>query len=199
MKLLAMKLLIVDDDKVTRDLLREVFEKEGYEINVVNSGEQALSVLAKHSFELILTDIRMLDLDGLQLLRKIKEIQKQAVVILMTGFGTMEGAIEAIQKGAFDYISKPFRLEDIKAVISRAAEHARFLKEPNSAVSMGPVARPKTLIGKSPLIVEVYRTLARATLSPSNVLIVGESGTGKELVARGIHENSSRKAAKFVG
>jgi DNA-binding NtrC family response regulator len=121
-------------------------------------------------------------------------------VILMTGFGTMEGAIEAIQKGAFDYISKPFKLNELKSVVARARKHWEAQQSPSTGPASPSDASfaPRSLIGKSPKIVEVYKTLARATLSPSNVLIVGESGTGKELVARGIHEHSARRQKKFV-
>jgi two-component system, NtrC family, response regulator AtoC len=197
-----LRILIVDDDKVTRDLLREIFERENYEVELVPSGEAALSVLRSHSFPIVLSDIRMFDVNGLELLSQIKKSNNHTVVILMTGFGTMEGAIKAIQEGAFDYISKPFKLNELKAVIGRAAEHWRALAGENTAVDPDEAAgsgfAPKTLIGKSPLIVEVYKTLARATMSNSNVLIIGESGTGKELVARGIHDNSTRRNKRFV-
>jgi len=192
-----MKLLIVDDDRVTRELLREVFEKEGYEVTLASSGERALEALRAESFPLVLSDIRMLELDGMSVLAYIKKNKLPSVVILMTGFGTMEGAIGAIQEGAFDYVSKPFDLGELKAVMARGAAHFTEAQRPH-AIPEHQSFPARTLIGKSPRIVEVYKTLARATLSPSNVLIVGESGTGKELVARGIHENSPRRAKPFV-
>jgi two-component system response regulator AtoC len=197
-----LKILVVDDDKVTRDLLREIFERENFDVEVVGSGEQALATLKKTFYPLVLSDIRMLDLNGLELLSQIKKMGSHSVVILMTGFGTMQGAIKAIQDGAFDYISKPFKINELKAVVNRAAEHfrsqAKVEIEAEDEASPTSGFAPKTLIGKSPLIVEVYKTLARATMSTSNVLIIGESGTGKELVARGIHENSTRRARRFV-
>ncbi len=195
-----MRLLIVDDDRVTRELLREVFEKEGYSVALASGGEVAIEQLNKEIFPLILSDIRMLDVDGMSVLAHIKEHKLPSVTILMTGFGTMEGAIGAIQKGAFDYVSKPFDLNELKAVMARGAEHFTQSQRPAASAPSEKNIFPggRTLIGKSPKIVEVYKTLARATLSPSNVLIVGESGTGKELVARGIHENSPRRQARFV-
>jgi len=198
-----MKVLVVDDDKVTRDLLREILEREGYEVRAVASGEEAIKVLGETSFPLVLSDIRMLEVSGMGVLSHLKQTSAPSVVILMTGFGTMEGAINAIQEGAFDYISKPFKLDELKSLVARAAKHWLSLQAQSldSSIHDSPPAesfRPKTLIGKSPQIVEVYRTLARATLSPSNVLLIGESGTGKELVARGIHDNSQRRAKKFV-
>jgi two-component system, NtrC family, response regulator AtoC len=192
-----MKILVVDDDKVTRDLLKEFFEREAYQVTLVASGEEALTAVQKESFPLILSDIRMLELNGLELLANLKRLGVRSVVILMTGFGNMEGAIEAIQQGAFDYISKPFRLNELRAVVDRAAKHWQSLGTPAEVLPEIPLA-PKALIGKSPQIVEVYKTLARATMATSNVLIVGESGTGKELVARGIHDNSPRRAKAFI-
>jgi two-component system, NtrC family, response regulator AtoC len=192
-----MKILVVDDDKVTRDLLKEFFERGDYHVTLVASGEEALTSVRKETFPLILSDIRMLELNGLELLAHLKRMGVRSVVILMTGFGNMEGAIEAIQQGAFDYISKPFRLNELKAVVDRAAKHWQSLGSPAEAIPVMPLA-PKALIGKSPQIVEVYKTLARATMATSNVLIVGESGTGKELVARGIHDNSSRRMKAFI-
>lgn len=193
-----MKLLIVDDDRVTRDLLKEVFEKEGYQIELAPSGEAAIRFLKKEDFPLILSDIRMLDVDGLGVLSFVREFRPRSVVLLMTGFGTMDGAIRAIQHGAFDYVSKPFQLDELKALVARAADQWTSNARPTERPSPSVPFQPKTLIGKSPQIVEVYKTLARATLSPSNVLIVGESGTGKELVARGIHDNSARREKRFV-
>lgn len=192
-----MKLLVVDDDKVTRELLREYFEREGYSVEQAASAEQAKEMVATTPFPLVLSDIRMLDMDGLELLSFIKKQNSNSVVILMTGFGNMEGAVKAIQEGAFDYISKPFRLEDLKSVVFRAARHWSSLSDPQTRAPE--IAfQSKSFIGKSPQIVEVYKVLARATLSDSSVLITGESGTGKELVARAIHENSQRYGKPFV-
>ena len=112
-----MNLLVVDDDKVTRDLLHEIFEKEGFHVELANSGEAAMRKLEDGQFPLILSDIRMLDVDGMALLSHIKRTGGSSVVILMTGFGTMEGAIQAIQTGAFDYISTPFKLNERKSLV----------------------------------------------------------------------------------
>jgi two-component system, NtrC family, response regulator AtoC len=194
-----MNLLVVDDDKVTRDLLREILEKEKYDVTLASSGEEALKLLTGRAFPVVLSDIRMLEVGGMAVLDHIKQKQLGSVVILMTGFGTMEGAIEAIRQGAFDYISKPFRLEELKALVARGWKHWEDIQKPlKRGLAPENVGTPRTLIGKSPAIVDVYKTLARATLSPSNVLIVGESGTGKELVARAIHENSTRKKNPFI-
>lgn len=197
----AIGILVVDDDEVTRKLLHEILAKEGYVVTQAESGEQAVKKLKTERFPIVLSDIRMLELDGMAVLREVKKSSPDSVVILMTGFGNMEGAIEAIQEGAFDYVSKPFKIDDLKTVVARAA------KQWETRISKDGSARPevrssevtaKGLIGKSPKIVDVYKTLARAALSDSTVLVMGESGTGKELVARAIHDNGPRRGKKFV-
>ena len=194
------RVLVVDDDEVMRKLLREVLEKSGYEVQLAPSGEDAVKAMSRETFPVIISDIRMLEMDGMAVLREVKKAGKRSAVILMTGFGSMEGAIEAIQEGAFDYISKPFQMDELKAVVARAIKHWESV---NARSSVQPALRSidaasKGLIGKSPKIVEIYKTLARAALSASNVLVTGESGTGKELVARAIHDNSQRRAKRFV-
>jgi two-component system response regulator AtoC len=193
-------ILVVDDDDVTRKLLKEVLEKEGYATQLADSGEQAVRLIARGQFPIVLSDIRMVELDGMAVLREAKKKETGCAVILMTGFGSMEGAIEAIQEGAFDYVSKPFKIDDLKTVIARAAKHWESTRGGN-AQGTGAVrldVSAKGLIGKSPTIVEVYKTLARAAMSSSTVLVIGESGTGKELVARAIHDNSPRRTKRFV-
>jgi DNA-binding NtrC family response regulator len=192
--------LVVDDDDVTRRLLKEVLEKEGYTVRLAESGEVAVRALKRESFPIIVSDIRMLELDGMAVLREAKLRDSHTAVILMTGFGSMEGAIEAIQEGAFDYVSKPFKIDDLKAVVARAAKHWESAHGGGKGVAHAGKLEvsSKALIGKSPKIVEVYKTLARAAMSSSTVLVNGESGTGKELVARAIHDNGARRAKRFV-
>jgi len=194
-----MKILVVDDDRVTLNMLKEFLEGKSFEVVLAQNADQALERMKRESIQLILSDIRMEESDGLSLLSAVKKVNPEVVMILMTGFGSMEGAIEAIQKGAFDYISKPFDLNKLLSLINKAVGHIEVLRNSNQARAGTPsIEPPRSLIGSTPKIVEVYKTLARATLSSSTVLIHGESGTGKELVARAIHENSDRKAAKFV-
>jgi two-component system, NtrC family, response regulator AtoC len=201
------KILVVDDDPVSRDLLKEVLEKEEFEVRLAASGEAAAKCLAIEDFPLILSDIRMKEKSGFDLLRELKENEKKkkrlpTVVVLMTGFGSMEGALEALREGAFDYISKPFQLTDLRGLIARAWKHVLFIRQADHQPSrvnpaMG-TTLAQSLIGKSPKIVEMYRTIARASLTSSSVLISGEAGTGKALVARAIHENGARKGKGFA-
>ena len=193
-----MKILIVDDDPVTLSMLKEFLEKNHFHVYLAQNADQAVDEVRKNGIQIVLSDIRMEESDGLSLLGELKKRYPKIVMILMTGFGSMEGAIEAIQKGAFDYISKPFDLNRLLALVNKAVKHAQSLNQESSDPIAPVLEGPRTLIGRSPKIVEVYKTVARATLSSSTVLISGESGTGKELVARAIHENSDRKNKKFV-
>ncbi len=195
-----MKILIVDDDVVTLNMLKEFLESHDFTVFLAESADQAVVQVRNQRLSLVLSDIKMEDSDGLSLLSELKKKDPNIVMILMTGFGSMQGAIEAIQKGAFDYISKPFDLKKMLTLVQKAARHVESLKRA-ATKEVGPppaIETPRTLIGRSPQIVEVYKTVARATLSSSTVLISGESGTGKELVARAIHSNSNRKHKKFV-
>jgi two-component system response regulator AtoC len=193
-----MKILVVDDDSVTLNMLKEFLEKNSFNVFLAQDADQAIEVVRKQHIELVLSDIRMEESNGLSLLSDLKKANPKIVVILMTGFGSMEGAIEAIQKGAFDYISKPFDLNKLLSLVNKAVKHIQSLGRDDGAKAPPAIETPRTLIGSSPKIVEVYKTVARATLSSSTVLIRGESGTGKELVARAVHQNSDRKTKKFV-
>lgn len=197
------QVLVIDDDEVMRKLLGEVLTRDGYQVELASSGEEAtkkIKIKGAH-YPLIVSDIRMLEMSGMAVLREVKKVMPQSVMILMTGFGSMEGALEAIQEGAFDYISKPFKMDDLKAIVARAHKHWESLQAQSKNQSTGqekPVLRSQTMIGKSQKIVEVYKTVARAALSTSNVLLTGESGTGKQLVAHAIHDNSPRRKKTFV-
>jgi two-component system response regulator AtoC len=193
-----MKILVVDDDPVNLNMLKEFLEKNHFEVVLAQSADQAMQMVNQHRVPLVLSDIRMEESDGLSLLGDLIAAHPKIVMIMMTGFGSMEGAIEAIQKGAFDYISKPFDLNKLLALVNKAAKHVKTLGQTAEPEADLPPAAPKVLIGSSPKMVEVYKTIARATLSSSTVLIRGESGTGKELVARAIHANSDRKDRQFV-
>lgn len=193
------RILVIDDHEVTRKLLKEVLEKEGYSVHLAASGEEAVKIIKTEKFAIVLSDIRMVELDGMAVLREVKRMALGSAVILMTGFGSMEGAIEAIQEGAFDYVSKPFKMDDLKSVVARAMKHWESLHERRGGSILDKIeVNARGLTGKSPQMVEVYKTLARAAMSLSTVLVIGESGTGKELVARAIHDNGARKKRKFI-
>ncbi len=200
-------ILVVDDDRVSLELLGEVLRKEGYPTTLADTGEKASALVAQQDFSIILSDVQMHGKSGFDLLREMKVSEKAgerapSVFILMTGFGSMDGALDAFKQEAFDYISKPFALDDLRSLVARAAKVSEVLRAPHTeAVGITGGVSPhlaRSLTGRSPQIVEVYRRIARASLASSSVLISGEAGTGKALVARAIHENGARKSGPFV-
>jgi len=193
------KLLVVDDDPVTVDLLKEVLSKEGYEVEMALSGEEAISRGIDQLFDIIITDVRMGDKDGMEVLRSFKKISPETTVIMITAFGSIETAIEAIREGAFDYISKPFKLDEIKFTIRRAFEQRRLIQENKFyRKELLDKYQFKNVIGRTPQMFEVYKTIAKVADTKSTVLLYGERGTGKELIARSIHYNSLRNDHPFI-
>ena len=192
-------LLVVDDDPVTINLLKEVLSKEGYDVKTALSGEEAIVCGMDNLFDLVITDVRMGDKDGMDVLRSFKKIAPEPTVIMVTAFGSIETAIEAIREGAFDYISKPFKLDEIKFTIRRALEQRRLLQENKFyRQELLDKYQLKNVIGRTPQMFEVYKTIARLADTKSTVLLYGERGTGKELIARSIHYNSLRNNQPFI-
>ncbi len=189
-------ILVVDDDMVTCELLCEVFTHEGFDTAFEHSGEEALSALSVSPPDLLLSDIRMKTrLDGLSLLELVRRDYSAIPVVLMTAFGSIETAIRAVKEGAFDYISKPFNIDELVAIARRALANGSA-RQPSAILE--DEGRTSGLIGRTPSMLEVYKMIARVSDSPAAVLVTGESGTGKELVARAIHTHSPRAAAPFV-
>jgi DNA-binding NtrC family response regulator len=190
------RILLTEDDTVAGELFTEVLEAQGYDVDRVETGERALEHLEKSSYDVLLMDVQLPGRSGLEVTRTARQLYPDLPVVVMTAFGSMETAIEAIQDGAFDYASKPIDIDDLKQVVQRAvlrrAPEASHSIEPPAAPAPGPI------IGRSPAIVEVYKTVAKVAPTKSTVLIVGESGTGKELVARAIHQHSPRAAQRFL-
>ncbi len=192
-------LLVVDDDPVTLDLLKEVLAHEGYEVMTALGGQEAITKGMDHFFDVVITDVRMEDKDGMEVLRAFRKNSPETSVIMITAFGSIETAIEAVRDGAFDYISKPFKLEEITLTVRRALEQKRLLQE-NKYYRQELATRYqfKNVIGQTPSMVQVYKTIAKVADTKSTVLLYGESGTGKELVARSIHYNSPRNQRPFI-
>jgi DNA-binding NtrC family response regulator len=189
-------ILVVDDDTVTCELLCEVFTHEGFDTTFEHSGEEALSALSVSQPDLLLSDIRMKTrLDGLSLLELVRRDYSAIPVVLMTAFGSIETAIRAVKEGAFDYISKPFNIDELVAIARRALANG---SERQPSAVLADEGRTTGLIGRTPSMLEVYKMIARVSDSPAAVLVTGESGTGKELVARAIHTHSPRAGAPFV-
>ena len=191
--------LIVDDEIETCALLREIMEKEGYDVQVSHNGQTALDLLIDQPPDVVLSDIQMPGMNGIQLLTAIHQRHPETKVILLTAYGSLSTAVEGIKAGAFDYLSKPFALDEIRRVVRHALDHKRMLEESRTLRDTVPSSNPLNNIqGNSPALVAVYKLIARVAPTDSTVLIQGESGTGKELIARAIHANSLRKDGPFV-
>jgi DNA-binding NtrC family response regulator len=192
-------LLVVDDDPVTIDLLKEVLSKEGYDVSSALSGEEAIAQGTDNFFDLIITDVRMGRKDGMEVLRFFKKNAPDTTVIMITAFGSIETAIEAIRDGAYDYISKPFKLDEIKFTVRRALEQRRLIQE-NKFYRQELLEKYqfKNVIGRTPQMFQVYKTIAKVADTKSTVLLCGERGTGKELIARSLHYNSQRNNRPFI-
>jgi two-component system response regulator AtoC len=195
----SIRILVVDDDFETQDLLREVLNEEGYQVVTSGSAEEALQIGKEQSFDVIISDMRLgSDLTGMDVLRAYRKIQPESEVILITAFGSMENAIEAVKAGAFDYISKPFKLEEVVLQVRRAIENRVLVRENRSLKrQLSTHGQLSSLVGRSPKMLEIYKKIAVVSDSRSTVLILGESGTGKELVARAIHANGPRAGNCF--
>jgi DNA-binding NtrC family response regulator len=193
------RLLIVDDEKVAVRNLEHVMKKEGYEVVATQSGSNALAHLEAQAFDVVLTDLRMEKVDGMQILQRCRETSPDTEVILITGFASLESAVEAMKHGAYYYIAKPFRLDEVRKVVAEAIEKIRLRRE-NRALreqvdSFQGKVRIITQDGEMQRLLDMTRQVAP---TDCNVLITGESGTGKELFARYLHHHSNRAAAPFV-
>jgi len=190
-------ILVVDDDRDSCELLREIFCAEGWHVDTALSPTQAFSVAEKEKIDLVVSDINLeASQSGLDLLR---DLRAQCPVILVTGFGTLDSAVEAAREGAWDFISKPFKVQEVVAIARRALEQDRKLAGAERRVEQisGPYEQGG-LLGRSPVMIGLYKEIARVAPTRSTILIVGESGSGKELVARSIHQHSTRSAGPFV-
>ncbi len=191
------RIMIVDDDEVTCELLCEVFARQGFDVHFEQNGDAALSVMTTQRPDVIVSDIRMKTrLDGLTLLDHVRRQYPRTPVVLMTAFGSIDTAIRAVKQGAFDYISKPFKMETVistvrRALVSQSTSSAKVRDTDDGELASG-------LIGRNPEMLEIYKLIASVSDSRSAVLVTGESGTGKELIARAIHSNGPRHDQPFV-
>ncbi len=193
------KILIVEDEKSMREVLNILLEGENYVVTSASDGLEGLSYISKDIFDLVITDMKMPNVDGFELLRKIKEISPDTIVIMITAFGTRETAIEALKLGAYDYINKPFNIDEIRLIVKRAIEKKRLREEIALLKEKVETAHSlENIIGQSPKMQEMFKLIPRIAQSNSNVLIIGESGSGKELVAAALHTLSHRKEKNFV-
>jgi two-component system response regulator AtoC len=193
------RILVVDDDPSLRRVLQVQLEQEGYEIAVAASAQQTLSVLQLRPFDLLITDLKMPEMSGLELLKHSRSLYPQMIVILLTAFGTVDTAVEAMKAGAYDYLTKPVHRAEMSVVVHRALEHVRLVEQVRILrKTLNQKFGFENILGRSDVLLEVLDMALRAAHSNSTVLIRGETGTGKELLARAIHFNSSRGSSPLV-
>jgi DNA-binding NtrC family response regulator len=193
------KLLIVDDELSVRDSLGKWFREEGYVIGAAENASQALSLLAENSWDAALVDIKMRGIDGIELQRRIHEIDPNLMVILMTGYASVETAVQALKNGAYDYVSKPLDPDEIAHLVKKAIAHRRVEQENvRLRETVAEVARPDEIVGQSAAMQKVFDAIETVGPTDATVLVTGDSGTGKELVARAIHQASPRRFHPLV-
>jgi DNA-binding NtrC family response regulator len=192
-------ILVVDDDAAMRDYLREELEHEGFRVETAASGRTGIERVKHGGIDLVVSDVKMPDLDGLDLLREVREVHPTPSVITITAFGSIDTAIRAVKLGAFDYITKPFQIEQLVLVIEKALSELALRSEvARLRAEVARTVRFENIIGRSRSMQDVFALVRRVASSQASVLITGESGTGKELVARAIHAHSPRATRPFV-
>ena len=193
------KILVIDDEPSLRDMLTILLQREGYRVNQTENGLGALRMLQEQDYDLVITDIQMPQMSGIELLRQLRADDNDVTVLMITAFSSTEEAVEAMKLGAYDYITKPFKNDEIRLVVKNALER-KALKLENLRLKqqLGERFSFQSLIGDSPAMAKLIALLERVAPSQANVLITGESGTGKELVAKALHLNSDRKKYPFV-
>lgn len=195
------KILVIDDDADTCSFLSEIFEEEGWSVRAAMNADTALASVQSGQFDLIVSDINLNDrINGIELLKSFRRLAPQSQVILISGFGTLETAIDAVREGAFDFISKPFNVKEVIATARRALQNIddQSKAENDSLRELSSRYASSGLVGHSRQMIELYKEIARVAAYRSTVLIIGESGTGKELVASAIHNHSPRSARPFI-
>jgi len=194
------RILVVDDDRGMQDMLDIMLSRAGYQVATADDGAAALEIIRKKKFDLVITDLKMPRVDGIELLRGVKEAAPETAVILLTAFASGETALAAMREGAYDYVEKNFNVDDLLTIVRDALEKREAERKEGPAVQQeGNNTRYfGTMVGRSKEMQKVYALIGKVADTPANVLLLGESGTGKELVARAIHGNSARKARPFV-
>lgn len=193
------RILVVDDEESIREFLEIMLKKEGYEITLAEDGQKAKDLLAKKSFDMIISDLQMPHVTGIELLKHVKETAPEIVFMMITAFGTTETAVEAMKMGAYDYITKPFKIDEVRLNIQNALR-SRNLEVENRTLKkeLGKEYSFQSMVGNSQAMHAIFDLVKRVSQTPTNVLVTGESGTGKEVVAKAIHFNGPLKDKPFV-
>jgi DNA-binding NtrC family response regulator len=192
------RILVVDDEKPQRDILQMILEAEGYETTAAGNGRQALQAAGADTFDVVLTDLKMPDMNGIEVLSELLALQPAPLVILMTAHGTIDSAVEAMRRGAFDYLTKPLEKDELLLVIRRAMERTHLVRENRMLrEQLRDRFRLDNIVGAHGSMQEVFRIVHKVAASTSTILIYGESGTGKELIARALHHEGDRRSRTF--
>jgi two-component system response regulator PilR (NtrC family) len=193
------RVLVVDDEESIREFLEIMLRKEGYEVTCAEDGAKALDIIKKKSIDLVISDLQMPNMTGIELLRQVRDQYPELLFMMITAFGTTETAVEAMKLGAYDYITKPFKIDEVRINIANAlrsknleVENRTLKKELSKEYSF------QNLVGNSETMHRIYELIKRVSQTPTNVLVTGESGTGKEMVAKAIHFNGPLKDRPFV-
>ncbi|MEJ2685294.1 MAG: sigma-54 dependent transcriptional regulator [Candidatus Sulfobium sp.] len=193
------RILVIEDERSMREVLKILLEEEGYDVSAALDGLEGMEAIRNNIFDLVITDIKMPQADGFEVLKLVKEVVPETIVIMVTAFGTTEAAIDAMKKGAYDYINKPFKIDEIRLIVNKAFEKKKLSDELSLLREKFQTSfRLENIIGKSTRMQELFKLIPRVAQSNSTVLITGESGTGKELVASALHNLSPRKGKNFV-
>jgi two-component system response regulator AtoC len=192
------RILVVDDDRSICKLMGSILEMESYPFRVATSGEEARRAMEEEQFDILVSDIYLGDDSGLHLLERMKSVNSDAEVVIMTAHGSMETAVHAVHNGAFDYVSKPFAVDEMLGILHRIEEKLQLVQGTSVGAELVETLPNTEIIGASPKMVDIYKKVAKIARIEAPVLVVGESGSGKELVAHALHANSARAAAPFV-
>jgi two-component system response regulator AtoC len=192
------KILVVEDEPTLREGIVTAFRDRGWQVSEAADGAEALSQLEGEIFDVVVTDYKMPEKNGMDVLRQCKKVNEGTAVLVMTAFGTVEMAVEAMKAGACDYVLKPFPLEELELKVEKALSHRRLLARVEVQDRKSPVQPIENIIGESPQMMEVFRTIHKVARSNATVMVLGETGAGKELIAEALHRQSSRADQPFV-
>ncbi len=192
-------ILVVEDEDVARKNLEHILKKGGYEVVSVNGGRKAIDLLKKREFDLVLTDLKMKKVDGMEVLKTTQDLWPYSEVVMITGYATVQSAVDAMKEGAYHYIAKPYKIDEVRKIVKEALLKRRLqLENMELREALQKVQRVPYIVGKSEAMMPVLETIQQISTSETNVLVLGESGSGKELVAKAIHQLSPRSEKRFV-
>ncbi|RLD46080.1 MAG: sigma-54-dependent Fis family transcriptional regulator, partial [Bacteroidetes bacterium] len=189
-------ILVIEDERSIRNTLKDIFDNEGYETDLAEDGQQGIEKIEKNDYNLIFTDIKMPKMDGIEVLEKAKELKPDIPIIMISGHGDIDTAVECIKKGAFDFIQKPLDLNRMLITIRNATDKTQLIKQ--TKVLKKRINKKYQMVGESPAIMQIKDMIDKVAETNARILITGENGTGKEVVAHWIHEKSERSSAPFI-